>query len=131
MQSISRHITWLMLLTGVMTCSMFYAAFAPQAALQSTFGDSIRGPVADIVVRNWGALIGLTGVLLVYGAYVPVHRSLILVIASVSKLTFIGLVLTFGHQYLGKAGVVIGFDALVVAIFAVYLASAGRAIQNR
>jgi hypothetical protein len=119
-----------MLLTGVMTCSMFYAAFAPQAALQGTFGDSISGPVAEIVVRNWGALIGLTGVLLVYGAYVPVHRSLILVMASVSKLTFIGLVLTFGHQYLGKAGVVIGFDALVVAIFAVYLATAGRAKQS-
>ena len=127
MQSIAKHIQWLMVLSGVLTCSMFYAAIAPQAALQNTFGDSLSGPVAEIVVRNWGALIGLVGALLIYGAYVPVHRTLIVIIASLSKTTFIALVLTFGQQYLNKAGVAIGFDALVVAVFVVYLATVGRA----
>ena len=37
------------------------AALAPEAALRSTFGESVSGPVADIVVRNWGSLIALVG----------------------------------------------------------------------
>ncbi len=123
MQLIAKHIKWLMVVSGVLTCSMFYAAIAPQAALNNTFGDSLSGPVAEIVVRNWGALIGMVGVLLIYGAYVPAHRSLIVVIASLSKIAFIALVLNFGSQYLAKAGVAIGFDALVVALFMAYLAS--------
>lgn len=109
---------------------MLYAAIAPEAALMSTFGDSISGPIAEpiaeIVVRNWGALITLIGGLLIYGAFNPLHRSLILVFASISKLIFIGLVLTIGHDYLGKAGTVVAFDSVVVVIFFTYLLTTQR-----
>jgi hypothetical protein len=40
---------------------MFYATLAPEASLRSTFGEVIDGALAQIVVRNWGALIGLVG----------------------------------------------------------------------
>ena len=53
--------TWIMLVSGALTCTMLYATFAPEAALRSTFGDGLPGPVAEIVVRNWGMLIGLIG----------------------------------------------------------------------
>lgn len=36
--------------------------------MRSTFGDELHGPVAEVVVRNWGVLIGLMGVMLTYGA---------------------------------------------------------------
>ena len=52
-----RNFKWVMLLSGLLTLTMVQAAFAPQAALRSTFGDSLQGPLAEIVVRNWGALI--------------------------------------------------------------------------
>lgn len=55
---IIRNIHRLMVVSGVLTLTMVYAAIAPEAALRSTFGATIGGPVADIVVRNWGALIG-------------------------------------------------------------------------
>jgi hypothetical protein len=116
-----------MLVSGALTCTMFYAVVAPQAALQQTFGDSISGPVAEIVVRNWGALITLIGALLIYGAFKPVHRALILTVASISKLVFIGLVLGFGSQYLGKAGLAVGFDSVVVALYVLYLVAVPRA----
>ena len=54
MTFIARHIKWVMLVSGALTCTMAYAAIAPQAALRSTFGTTLEGPVADIVVRNWG-----------------------------------------------------------------------------
>ncbi len=121
MNLITKNIKWIMLVSGILTCTMIYAAIAPQAALNSTFGASISGPIAEIVVRNWGALITLVGVMLIYGAFNATHTTFILIIATISKVIFIGLVLTFGSQYLGKAGIAIVFDSVVVVLFLIYL----------
>ena len=112
---------WIMLVSGVLTCTMVYAAIAPRAALRSTFGESLEGPVAEIVVRNWGALIALVGGLLIWGAFHPPGRPVALAVAAASKLIFIILVLAFGRRFLGKASVPIAIDAVMVAIFVVAL----------
>ena len=115
---------WIMLLSGVLTSTMIYAAIAPDAALQSTFGETLSGPLAQIVVRNWGALIALIGAMLIYGAFNPVSRPLVLTVAGISKAVFIGLVLTLG-DYLGRqAGVAVVIDAVMIALFAWYLVAA-------
>ena len=94
--------------SGVLTCMMIYAAIAPQAALQSTFGETLQGPLAEIVVRNWGVLITVVGAMLIYGAYHPPSRRLVLTVAAVTKLVFILLVLSQGSRYLGQqAGIAI------------------------
>jgi hypothetical protein len=101
---------------------MVYAAVAPNAALRSTFGDTLEGPLAEIVVRNWGVLITLVGGMLIYGAFQPAVRRLVLVVAGLSKLAFIGLVLAHGAQYLqGQAGVSIAIDLVMVLLFVAYL----------
>ena len=121
MNWIVASIKWLMLVSGVLTCTMFYAAVAPEAALTSNFGETLEGPVAEIVVRNWGALIGLVGAMLIYGAYRPASRSLTLVVAAVSKLTFVGLVLLYGRQYLShQVGIAITVDSVWVLLFLGY-----------
>lgn len=118
---------WIMLVSGVLTCTMLYAAIAPQASLRSTFGASLEGPLAEIVVRNWGALITLIGAMLIYGAYVPPSRPLILTVAGLSKLIFIGLVLWHGSQYLGQqAGIAVIVDLVMVALFIGYLLGVRR-----
>ena len=71
-----------MLISGALTCTMISAAIAPQRALRSTFGETLDGPVADIVVRNWGALIALVGGMLIYGAFNPPVRTLVLTVAG-------------------------------------------------
>ena len=124
---ITGSIKWIMLVSGVLTCTMLYAAFAPQAALQSMFGDALQGPHAEIVVRNWGALIGLVGVMLIYGAFDPPGRPFILLVAGASKVVFIALVLAYGRQYLsGQFGVSVAIDSLMVLLFAAYLIAARR-----
>ena len=128
MSLIVTNIKWIMLVSGVLTCTMLYAAIAPEAALRSTFGATLEGPVANIVVRNWGALIGLVGAMLIYGAFDPPGRPFIVSIAGLSKLVFIGLVLTQGRQFLGyQAGVAVVIDAVWVALFIVYLIGARTA----
>lgn len=127
MNWIVANMKWIMIVSGALTCTMFYAAIAPQAALRSTFGESLEGPLAEIVVRNWGALIALVGGMLIYGAYDPPGRPLILTVAGLSKLIFIGLVLTYGAQYLGhQVGLAIGVDLVAVVLFIAYLIGARR-----
>lgn len=115
------HIKGLMLLAGALTSTMLLAAIAPHMALQATFGDTVQGPLAELVVRSWGALVALVGAMLVYGAYHPAQRPLVLVVAGVSKLVFVGLVLAQGSRYLGSAGLTVVVDGLFVTVFAAYL----------
>ena len=55
---------WVMLVSGALTFTMVQAAIAPQSALRSAFGETLEGAAAEIVVRNWGALIALMGAML-------------------------------------------------------------------
>jgi hypothetical protein len=128
MNFVAANIKWIMLVSGVLTCTMIYAAIAPQAALRSTFGETLEGPLADIVVRNWGVLIALMGAMLIYGAFNPAVRSFALAIAGASKLAFIALVLSHGGRYLGQqAGIAIAIDLVWVVLFALYLLGARTA----
>lgn len=122
MHIISRQIKPIMLVAGLLTFTLIYAAIAPQPALQGLFGDALTGPLAEIIVRNWGALGAIGGAMLIWGAFHPPVQSLVLVAVGVSKLVFIGLVLVYGHAYLaGQAGAVIAMDAIWVALFAACL----------
>lgn len=110
-----------MLVSGALTCTMVIAAIAPGAALESNFGATLEGPVAEVVVRNWGALITLVGAMLIYGAFNPPVRGLVLTVAGLSKLVFIALVLSHGDLFMPyQVGTAVVVDAVWVLIFAWY-----------
>jgi hypothetical protein len=118
---ITRYIKGIMLLSGALTCTMLYTALAPQAALTSQFGSSLQGPVADVVVRSWGVLIAMVGGMLLYGAYHPAQRTLVLVVAGSSKLVFVGLVLAQGYALLQhQAAFAVAVDSVFVLLYASY-----------
>jgi hypothetical protein len=121
MNIIMTNIKWIMVIAGLLTCSMIFAVFAPQAALISMFGEALTEPLAQVVVRSWGFLIFLMGVLLIYGAFKPVYRNLSLVIVSLSKIVFISLIITFGVQYIEKSAVTLILDSIFITLFALYL----------
>ena len=116
---------WIMLVSGGLTFTMLYAAIAPRAALQATFGETLEGPVAEIVVRNWGVLIALMGAMLVYGAFNGAVRPLVLIVAGLSKVAFITLILILGQRFLShQAGIAVVSDSVQIVLFIGYLASA-------
>jgi hypothetical protein len=124
MNWIVTNIKWIMLVSGALTSTMLYATIAPGAVLRATFGETLEGSLAEIVVRNWGALIALVGAMLIYGAFEPSVRPLVLTVAGLSKVVFISLVLSQGRQYLGhQAGVSIAIDSVMVVLFVAYLVS--------
>lgn len=121
MNIIITNIKWIMVIAGLLTCSMIFAVFAPQAALISMFGEALTEPLAQVVVRSWGFLIFLMGVLLIYGAFEPVYRNLCLVIVSLSKVAFIAILLIFGDQYIGTSAVSLILDSILITLFTYYL----------
>lgn len=131
MRLLIRSIKWVMLVSGLLTCTMFYAVVAPEASVLSNFGQRIEGPVAQIIVRNWGALIGLMGVLLIYGAFRPESRTVALLVAGASKLVFIALVLSLGQPFLQfQVGVSVVVDTVMVMLFAAYLVAQRALLQS-
>ena len=127
MNRVVANMKWILLVSGVLTCSMLFTVFAPHRAMQSSFGETLEGPAAEIVVRNWGALIALGGAMLIYAAFHPPSRPLALAFTGLGKLFFIALVLAHGGKYLGyQAGVAVVFDSVMVILFATYLVATHR-----
>ncbi len=122
MHWLDASIKWIMIVAGLLTATMFQAAIDPRGALRSNFGETLEGPVAEIVVRNWGALIGMVGLLLLYGAFRPETRRAALLLAAGSKAVFIGLLLSIGRPFLHHgAGIAVIVDSILVVLFAAYL----------
>ncbi len=88
------------------------------------FGETLQGPVAEIVVRNWGVLIGLVGAMLIYGAFNPPVRPLVLTVAGVSKVVFIGLAL--GNGLGRQMALSIAIDLVAAALFVGYFVAMWR-----
>lgn len=131
MNWIVTNIKWIMVISGVLTSTMVYAALAPEAALQSNFGETLDEPLARMIVRNWGALIAMVGGMLIYGAFKPAARGLALSVAGASKVVFIALVLSEGNRYLGQqVGIAVVVDSVMVLLFLAYvLAPASRRVN--
>ena len=111
---------WIMLAGGLITLTMLQAAFTPRAAFRSLLGDEPEGPLALLLARNWGVLIALTGAILIWGAFHPEVRPLVLIVAGTSKLAFVGLVVSHA-PFRRKAVVPIVVDSALVLLFAIYL----------
>ncbi|MCL6259823.1 hypothetical protein M3O96_12035 [Aquiflexum sp. TKW24L] len=124
---------WIMLICGLLTCSMFLGLFSPAASLQMNFGEELGSSgYENIIVRGWSALIGLTGIMLIYGAFKPAVRAYSLVIAGISKAIFITLVLSYGSQYNSYGvGTAVIVDFIMIFLFILYLLFEGRLKEEK
>ena len=117
------HMKAIMLVSGALTCTMISTVIAPEEAAARTFGETVSGPLAVLVVRNWAALIVLGGVMLIYGAFDPPSRPPILAMTAMGKAAFVALVLSHGGRYLSQPAVVaVVLDSVMVVLFIAYLA---------
>jgi len=124
MNIINNNMKWIMLVAGVFTCTMLLAFISPNTAMQNTFGEFLNSPLANMIVRSWGFLIFLLGLMLIYGAYKLVYRKLILAVVGTSKLVFVILVIAYGYSQ--PALLPILFDSTVVVLSLIYLLTAPK-----
>jgi hypothetical protein len=66
-------------------------------------------------------LIGLTGVILIYGALDDRSRVFCLSVATVSKVIFVSLVFFYGQEFLGEIGPAVFIDSLTIALAVLFL----------
>lgn len=118
---LERVFAGVMIVSGLLTLTMLYPVFAPEAAMQSMFGEAPAGAALAVVVPNWGILIGLMGALLIYGALHPPSRKLALAVAGASKIGFVALILMQGDRYLSGLGAAVVIDGVMIVLFAAYL----------
>lgn len=130
MNYIVKNVKWIMLVSGILTSTMFYGLFAPQAALESMFGHSFNGVLQSIVIRSWSALIGLIGIVLIFGFLNESVRKYSLAIAAFSKLVFVLLVLFYGQQFLVKVLPAITMDFIVIFVAMIYLLNPKASTKN-
>ena len=121
MNFIIKHFKWVMLVSGILTFTMFYGLFAPQAALASMFGVSFNGTLENIVIRSWSALVGLVGAILIYGFFNQKNRVFSIFVAAFSKVVFVSLVLLYGQEFMAKVAPAIAMDCIVIILSGVYL----------
>lgn len=121
MNFITTNAKWVMIISGVLTATMFYGLFAPQSALEGMFGTSFNGELESILVRSWSALVGLIGVILIYGFFNESVRKYSFSIAAFSKLVFVILVFIYGQQFMAKLAPAVIMDIIVIIVAAIYL----------
>lgn len=125
----------ILIVGGLLTMSMVMVAIDPAFGLAQSFGaaasgvlgDPLPGPIAELIVRNWGALIALYGAALVYAAFVPAVRGLVLVLAMTGKAFFIFLVATSIDLATSPALVAVIADSVMIVLFLIILVRPSRA----
>ena len=124
MNWIASNIFWVLLISGAATCSMLLQALAPRFAVRFIFGEDIANASGLLMARSWGAMVFVSGLLLVASAYHPEFRLPVLLNAIAGKLGFTLLVLANGRRYLARPAFAMALaDLVMVALFACYLAA--------
>ena len=126
MNFVTASMKWTMLVAGLLNCTILYQAIAPYDAIQAMFGVSLDpSPVVDLVVRSRGVLVTLVGLMLIYGAFNVAVRNMVLLVAIVAKLVFIGLLIDNRAELLqGAAVMALILDVVFVVLFTFYLVMA-------
>lgn len=120
MAFIADNIFWILLVSGVITSSMLTAAVAPRLVFRQFFGTILDGPLGNAIMRNWGLVIGMSGLLLIYAAYDETVRIPIMLFSIVGKVFFSMQVFAAGSTLKAARGGAI-IDLVIGLVFCAYL----------
>lgn len=120
MAFIADNIFWILLVSGIITSSMLAAVLAPRFVFQQFFGTTLDGALGNAIMRNWGLVIGMSGLLLIYAAYDETVRTPIMLFSIVGKLFFAMQVFAAGSSLKAARGGAI-IDLVIGVVFCAYL----------
>jgi hypothetical protein len=125
MSWIVRNIDWVLVVSGLATCSMLLMAAAPRFSMRFIFDEVAEGPVAALIARSWGAMIFASGVMLIYAAYHAEVRLPVLLYSIAGKLGFAALVFLTPAFRSRMAALLAVADLVIVTLLSWYLIAAG------
>jgi hypothetical protein len=89
---ITEHIQLIMVIIGLMTMGSLVFSLAPGVLGKRLLGTAEISPGMILLTRHWAFLVFLVGAFLVYAAFDPPCRLPALLMASLEKIAFAGLV---------------------------------------
>jgi hypothetical protein len=118
---IGTHIEIILIFTGATTAMALAQFVAPASVSRIIYGAAPTEVVGITLVRHWGLLVFLVGVLLIYAAFHPAVRELVTVVAAVEKIGFgLGIFGTSLRRYPIAAAIAVG-DILIALVYVLYL----------
>ena len=121
MSLIDQNIFWILIVSGLATCSMFAMALAPRWTVRYLFEEDLTVPSSLLIARSWGAMIFASGLMLIYAAYHPEVRLPVLLYSIAGKLGFVFLTVGNGRYARRPAMVAAAGDVLIALLLAWYL----------
>lgn len=112
---IAAQIEMILLITGWATAGALIVFLAPSAMMRALFGQAPTDAPSLMIVRHWGLLVCLVGVLLIYAAHFPEFRAPALIVAITEKAV-------------GALGALLSPFRRRAAVLVVALADAGMAV---
>jgi hypothetical protein len=85
---LAAHIELILLLTGLATTGALVLFLVPVTMMKMLFGQAPSDSLSLLIVRHWGLLICLVGILLMYAAYHAELRVPTLIVTVVEKVAF-------------------------------------------
>lgn len=118
---ITENIQLILVVTGGMTaCTIGFFLF-PRFFLQRVFGIEEIGLALTLVTRHWGLLLSLLGALLVCAAFTPSLRVSVMVVATIEKVVFAGLVFWGPLKISGIAKFAAAGDSVMALLYVLFL----------
>jgi hypothetical protein len=123
MSWLDQNIGWVLIVSGIATCSMIAMALAPRWTVRFLFEEDLTSPSSLLIARSWGAMIVASGLMLIYAAYHPEARLPILLYAIAGKLGFVFLTVGNGRYARRPAMIAAAGDVVIALLLALYLSA--------
>ena len=109
--------------TGIFTAGAVLFFFAPQWAFDKILDIPLKDEVTIFIVRHWGLLIGIVGLLIICSVHNPAIRPTILIAAVIEKTVIVWMILKNIKKEFTKGlrGILV-FDTICVVLYLLYLA---------
>src|SRR6476619_5415137 len=108
---IGTHIEIILIVTGATTAMALAQFIAPASVSRIIYGAAPTEVAGIALVRHWGLLVFLVGVLLIYAAFQPAVREPVTVGAAVEKIGFgLGIFGTSLRLYPIALGIAVGIS---------------------
>ena len=118
---IGAHIEIILIVTGATTAMALAQFIAPASISRLIYGAVPTEVVGIALIRHWGLLVFLVGILLIYAAFHPALRAPVTVVAAVEKTAFsLGIFGTSLRRHPIAAGIAVG-DILIPLVYVLYL----------
>ena len=116
------YVNIMLYVTGFFTAGVILLFFAPEWAFDKILKIKLKDEVTIFVVRHWGLLIGIFGLLIICSVHNPAIRPTILIAAVIEKAVIVLMILkNFNKEFTKGLRGVLFFDTTCVVLYLLYL----------